>query len=89
MDYCGGTYVSQVEASSPAEALLAWARNLDPAPIAAFDEQAKPELIAEVQTDGGGLAPLRALANSWCASALTSGGLALVNIIATLPSTNS
>jgi len=87
MDYCGGTYISQVEANSASEALLLWAMTLNPAPIAKFDEQGKLELIAEVQGEDSRLVPLHGLVNSWCISALTSGGVALVNIIATAPST--
>ena len=86
MEYCGGTYISQVEEDSAGEALLAWAINLDPAPIAKFDEPRKLELIAEVQGDNA--VPLDGLVNAWCATALISGDLALVNIIATVPSTH-
>lgn len=89
MDYCGGTYISQVEGKLGKGGATEWAINLDPAPIAKFDEQGKLELIAEVQGEDALLAPLDGLANSWCTSALTSGGLALVNIIATVPPTGS
>jgi len=89
MEYCGGTYISQVEERSADEALQAWARTLDLAPIFKFDEQNKLELIACVQDEHHDLVPLDGLVNSWCTSALTSGGSALVNIIATVPSTNT
>jgi len=89
MDYCGGTYISQVEESSAGKALLAWALSLDPAPIAKFDDRRKLELIAEVQSDDARLVPLNGLVNSWCTSVLTSGGSALVNVIATVPSSTA
>lgn len=84
MDYCGGTYISQVEAISEREAVQRWAAALDPLPIHKFDVKNKVELIAELQ-DRHDPVLLNGLVNAWCTGALTSGGSILINVIATAP----
>ena len=84
MDYRGGTYISQVRARSVAAALKVWAAALDTAAIAGLGPQRKIELIEDVKgSRGQEPALLDGLVNAWCATALTSGGLALMNIVAT------
>jgi hypothetical protein len=86
MDYRGGTYVSQVAARSVAGALKIWAAALDTAAIAGLGPQRKAEMIDDIRVAhslGLEAALLHGLVNAWCATALTSGGLALINIIAT------
>jgi hypothetical protein len=84
MEYRGGTYISQVKARSVDYVLLLWAKSLDPHPIAGFGERRKQELIAAVQEDENDLVPLSGLKNAWCASALISSRLALINVVATV-----
>jgi hypothetical protein len=87
MEYRGGTYISQVEAQSADQALQLWAKELDPRPIYCFGEQRKRELIAAVEEGEDQLVPLLGLTNSWCTSALISGGRALINVVATISPT--
>ncbi len=86
IDYRGGTYISQVHARSVADALKIWAAALDTAAIGGLGPQRKVELIDDIKEQlslGQEPALLDGLVNAWCASALTSGGLALINIVAT------
>jgi hypothetical protein len=86
MDYRGGTYISQVDAGSVAGALKVWAAGLDTAAIAGLGPRRKIELIDDIRerlSSGQEPVLLDGLVNAWCVSALTSRGLALINIIAT------
>jgi hypothetical protein len=86
MDYSGGTYVAQVDASSETVALKVWSEGVDSAAIAGFNPERKKELIDEINANySRGRKPvlLDGLVNVWCASALTSGGVATINIVAT------
>lgn len=87
LDYRGGTYVSQVEASGPRAALLAWAVALDPRDVKFLGEKRKQSLIRELEHDEYDLYDPVALAgmrNAWCTFAPLPS-LALVNIVATVP----
>jgi hypothetical protein len=88
MDYCGGTYVSQVEETSPIAALRVWATRLEVIDIWNFDEGTKQELLTEVHDDDTlQPVPLRGLVNAWYTSFSLKPGSASVNIVGTLPST--
>ncbi len=71
-DYKGGTYISQVRANSPEEAVIIWAENLDTKSIAGFKSKSKAKLIEQLQQQLEGDAPvlLDGLKNAWCTSAL-------------------
>jgi hypothetical protein len=90
MEYGGGTYVSQIDASSVEQALRLWAAKLDAGAVAGLDHEGKVELVDDIEeelSNGGQPVPLTGLVNAWCASAWISGrGLMLINIIATVPS---
>jgi hypothetical protein len=86
MEYRGGTYMAQVYARGVADALKTWAAALDTAAIGGFSPQRKVELIDDISEElSHGQKPtlLDGLVNAWCTSALTSGGVALINIVAT------
>lgn len=86
MDYLGGTYVAQVDAHSVTAALKLWSEGVDTAAIAGFSPERKKELIDDLNerySRAKKPALLDGLVNVWCASALTSGGLATINIVAT------
>ena len=87
MDYRGGTYVAQVSARSVTAALKLWSEGLDTGVIDELGREQKKELIHHT-TDFRVEKPvlLNGLVNVWCASALTSGGLATINVVATNPS---
>jgi hypothetical protein len=83
MDFRGGTYIAQVEASSSGKALRTWARNLDPRPIHGFGEKSKQELIAELQEQDAEPAAIDGCAGVWCSTPLVRGKIAPINMIAT------
>jgi hypothetical protein len=86
LDYRGGTYVSQVEASGPRAALLAWAAALDPRQVKFLGERRKQKLIRELELDEYDLAEpvaLDGLRNVWCTD-VSLPPFALVNIVATV-----
>jgi hypothetical protein len=86
MDYRGGTYIAQVDASSVMGALNVWSEGLDTAAITGLSPEQKAELIDDIkESSSRGREPvlIDGLVNAWCASALTSGGMALINIVAT------
>ena len=81
MEYSGGTYVSQVKASSPRSACIKWARNLDVSQVGALSLKSKDSLIEQMKTELP--APIDGMSNVWCAAALLRGGLALINFVRT------
>jgi hypothetical protein len=88
MDFRGGTYVAQVEASSPRKALRTWARNLDPRPIYGLGEKSKQELIADLQEQDAEPLAIDGCRGGWCGTPLVRGKIASINLIATAsPST--
>jgi hypothetical protein len=86
MEYRGGTYVSQVVADSVAGSLRVWAAALDVAAIAALGAQWKAELLRDIEwmmSNGMEPTPLDGLVSAWCTTASVSGGMMLINIVAT------
>lgn len=83
MDYAGGTYVSQVEALSPLEALKVWAMSLDAAGIFGLGALGKKQLVKQATEETPAVAPLDQLINAWCWTAIARNNLALVNIVGT------
>ncbi len=86
MEYRGGTYISQVDEQTVAQALRTWAFGLDLEPIGEFDQAAKDELIEEIDSHLSaaiGPTPLDRLINVWCASAIVSDDLMLINLVLT------
>ncbi len=80
LDYKGGTYVSQVKASSPRRALAAWAETLQEADINGLGSSAKKKLINQINQPP---TPLNHIKNTWCYSALLRGDLALIHFTMT------
>lgn len=85
MEYRGGTYVSQVTARNVFGALRAWAVALNVDAVAGLGPRRKAELIDQIEDQLAAPVALDGVINGWCASAVTSGGLVLVNIIETAP----
>ena len=81
MEYAGGTYISQVPASSPKSACVKWARGLDVSQVSGVGQKSKETLIEEMKAEAP--VAIDGLANSWCATALIRGELALINIVQT------
>ncbi|MGR4865643.1 hypothetical protein [Caulobacter sp. LARHSG274] len=82
LDFHGGTYISQFDADTAADAVAAWCRELQ-------DEQ----LLGEVSSDvaegimidaiENRLVEVDGLHGAWCAAATVEGNLALLNVIIT------
>ena len=81
MDFHGGTYISQVRASSPRSACIKWAENLEINEIEGLGEKGKSKLIEEMRTETP--VALKGLSNAWCTCALIYGKSASINLIQT------
>ena len=64
MDFKGGTYVSQVLARSPAEALVKWATELEVQEIYGIGKKLKARLVSQARE--ADLVPLTGLWGVWC-----------------------
>jgi hypothetical protein len=87
LDFKGGTYISQVEASSESEACVRWAKQLDWAGIDGFERRCREELIGG--ENGEKLLPVEGLRNVWCQTALLGDDLALVHLVLTEKGTDN
>ncbi len=81
LDFQGGTYISQLSSRSVNSAVKKWAKELDTDEIFGMGNSVKQEIINEVEKDVP--IPLKGLKRTWCVSALTGKGLALVNVVET------
>ncbi len=83
MDYCGGTYIRQVRATSPMTACRKWAKSLRPSDVYKLGETGKADLITKLDFDKPVL--LEDLTNAWCICASVRGQLAVINVVKTDP----
>jgi hypothetical protein len=84
LEYRGGTYIAQVAARGPRQALARWARDVSPKTVAVLGARAKAALVSALVEHGGRgnpPTPIEGLPNVWCAGFPIPGGL--VNIIKT------
>jgi hypothetical protein len=84
LEYRRGTYITQVAAKGPRQALTRWAEDLSPKIVARLSARAKaalPRLAAERDGRLNEPTPIAGLPNVWCAGFPFPGGL--VNIIRT------
>jgi hypothetical protein len=84
LDYRGGTYISQVRADGPREALVTWANELDYSEIKYLGKRGKQRLIDALENDPYGInavTELGGLKNAWCGSVTALDGL--INIVKT------
>jgi len=85
-EYRGGTYIAQVKAKGPRQALTRWAKELSPKIVARLGARAKASLVRVLAERSDGLTGPTALAglpNVWCAGFPVPGGL--VNLVRTDP----
>ena len=80
LDYKGGTYVSQVRASSPVGALKAWTETLDHTKVKGLGLRGKRNLLEKINEPP---TQLQGVKNIWCCSALINGELALIHFAQT------
>jgi hypothetical protein len=81
MEYAGGTYISQVKASSPKSACLKWAQKLGDSEVQGLGLKGKESLIEQMKEETP--VALDGVSNVWCNSALVRGKLALINLVRT------
>src|SRR5215204_3168572 len=81
LEYAGGTYISQINASSPNSACVKWARSLEVSQVSGLDLKGKESLVKQLEEEEPD--PLDGLVNAWCASALVQDELALINLVQT------
>ncbi|WP_431052978.1 hypothetical protein [Roseateles sp. L2-2] len=82
MDYDGGTYISQIRATSHLAAMRKWARTRTPGEISGMGVKGFEELANAMDaTDAANFNG--AIVNTWCTSALVRGKLALINFVKT------
>ena len=81
MDFKGGTYIQQIEDSSPRRACLRWAENLDTSNIEGLGLKGRISLVEQMKDEE--LTPIKETINVWCVSALIQGSLALITLIRT------
>ena len=80
-EYAGGTYVSQVTATSPKAAVGRWAVELPADEIDDFGPASKARLMEEAAAEAP--TSVDELSNVWCLTALVRGKLALIYIVRT------
>ena len=81
MEYAGGTYISQIKASSPKSACVKWAQKLDNSQIKGLGLKGKETVIEQIKEESP--VALEGLSNAWCNTALVGGKLALINLVRT------
>ncbi len=81
LDYRGGTYLSQIRASSPSKATKVWTKKLDHAAIQGMGDKSKERLIQELHDE----VPIAidGLEKTWCCTALVQGHLVLIHLVET------
>jgi len=79
-EYRGGTYLAQIEAAGPREAVARWLEQISAEELQAWiaDRAAMEEAFAEEVPIA-----IRGLRNVWCVTRTLNGDLALANIVAT------
>ena len=82
LDFHGGTYISQFEADTPAEAVAAWCQELQAEQLlgAVSSDVAEGVMIDAIENR---LVEVEGLHGAWCAAATVEGNLALLNVIIT------
>lgn len=81
MDYCGGTYISQVVASSPKKAMVKAVQNLEVSEIQGLGEKTKEILWKSILDED--VIPVRDVQNVWCSMTDARGKQALLNLVQT------
>jgi hypothetical protein len=87
MGYAGGTYISQVHASSQKAACVKWAQKLNVSDVQGLGIKGKESLIQQMKDESP--VSLTGTVNAWCTSALIRGKLALINLVRTDRSGNT
>ncbi len=86
MEFRGGTYISQVEATSERQAVKRWADQLNPQEVQDFDEQSKEQLIMDIpeMIEEEMVASVDSLENVWSFTYQFPKGFAFINFVKTM-----
>jgi hypothetical protein len=82
MEFEGGSYISQVKASSPKSACVKWAEILDPSGIYRLSETGKSILVEEMRKEVP--VAIKGVTNTWFTSAVIRGKSANINLVQTV-----
>jgi len=85
VDFRGGKYIYQQQASDYKDATITWAKNLKAGEIQYIGSKVKTELINEIENDINEnlITPINGTQNVWLCSAALKTGFAMVHIIKT------
>jgi hypothetical protein len=84
----GGIYISQIQSTSPREAMFKWAADLSQEAIPEMDENMKHDLVSDLNDlDADYPVPINGTLNTWGFSVLPLGHLGIGNLILTVEST--
>jgi hypothetical protein len=83
VEYLGGTYISQVRASTPRSASRAWAKQLDESAVWGIGMSGKEKLIEEMKSGFSDPVAITGVKHTWCCSALVRNKLMSINFVQT------
>jgi hypothetical protein len=86
LDWRGGTYVSQVWASSPQQATVLWAQQDLLRPAIELDPERRSRLERDLESGDNRPTPLADTDNVWCATTFLDDDLACLHVVKTQPS---
>jgi hypothetical protein len=86
LDWRGGTFVSQVWAKSPHDAVLVWVERDLFRPAADLDRSERNQLQRDLESKDRAPTPLVDTDGVWCATASLRGDLACIHIVKTTAS---
>ena len=80
-EFRGGTYIKQVLADDPKDALLRWAKDINTQNISGMGPKMKSELYKKIRRDT--LILIEGCKNVWCTDAFSGTNFGLINVIKT------
>ena len=83
LDYCGGTYVHQVDSPGPGAAMMAWASTMPLESIPSLCNADRAALLEAMRSESP--QQVNGTRNVWCVSAIVGGHLALAHVVETVP----
>jgi hypothetical protein len=89
LDYRGGTYIQQVTAAGPHQAIRKWTKALDVDAIPGVGKRGGRELARSAVDEDFTPTPITGLAGVWCATTLLREFLALVTLVETVSKANT
>ncbi len=84
MDFRGGTYISQVKADAPQQAMINWANSLDYKQIKYLGQKNKQHIIETIEEEFDTLTTISTVKNIWIFQLLLSTGFATIHFIQTV-----